>query len=390
MSAGSLTGGVLSLKKLIVGGATFTGGSGVSGLSAGGGTTTANPVPFTSTWATTGAPGSAPTATFTASAGNMALALVSPPLGGGGGTTVPTLWSNTGAYAVGAVVSVGTLADPTGTFICILAVSAPVSPAVNTAPSATPASWTPVAPLKPTGTGITELTGTGGTPTTGTSIAFTSTVSGAGAGLSFVPSVNGMALTGTITGGTGGTTVPTLWSDSAPYAVGAVVSVGTLANPTGTFICILAVSAPVSPAVNTAPSATPASWTPVAPLASAGASAPLALVNPGATVGTNPANPSWVAPTAPATSPYTLTLTNAQLAVCQIGSTAFPAQTGIFQNAVWNASYQLVGTQNPPVAPVLCPQYNPTAGVNPTTYVFQSSGNPNANALVIQLLHPGS
>ena len=68
----------------------------------------------------------------------------------------------------------------------------------------------------------------------------------------------------------GGTTVPVVWNDSDPYAVGAVVNVGTLDNPTGTFICILAVSAPASPAVNPAPVDTPANWTPVAPLQTAG------------------------------------------------------------------------------------------------------------------------
>ena len=128
----------------------------------------------------------------------------------------------------------------------------------------------------------------------------------------------------------------------------------------------------------------------VLPPASAGAGVPTAIINPGATIGTNPANPSWVAPTAPATSPYTLTLTNAQLEVCRVGATAFPAQSAIFQNAVWAGGFQLIGTNSLPVAPLCLPQYNPATGTNPTTYVFQCSGNPGANALAVQLLHPGS
>ena len=66
----------------------------------------------------------------------------------GGGTTVPVLWDNTSAYAIGAVVNVGDLNNPSGTFICITTVSAPVSPAVNPAPADTSADWTPVAPLQ--------------------------------------------------------------------------------------------------------------------------------------------------------------------------------------------------------------------------------------------------
>lgn len=100
-------------------------------------------VDFSTTVTTTAG---AATAVFTGAAGAMNLALNIPH--GGGGTTVPTLWADTSAYAVGDVVSTTALADPDGTFICIAAVTAPVSPAVNPAPAITPASWTPVAPLK--------------------------------------------------------------------------------------------------------------------------------------------------------------------------------------------------------------------------------------------------
>jgi hypothetical protein len=73
-----------------------------------------------------------------------------------------------------------------------------------------------------------------------------------------------------------------------------------------------------------------------------------------------------------------------------VGSTAFPAQTAIFQNAVWSGGFQLIGTNAIPIGVLCLPQYNPTAGVNPTTYVFQTNANPGNNAIAVQLLYAGS
>lgn len=186
MSAGSLTGGVLSLKKLVIGGSTFTGGSGVSGLTSNPatGTTTANPVPLSATWATTGAVGSAPTAIWTTSAGGASLALVSPPLGGGSGITTLTGTGGTSATSASIAFDASAVA------------------------------------------------------------------SGASTALVFVPSASGMALTGTVaSGGTGNmnattatTGTPIAWV-AGVYAPGEVVS-----SAGGLYICsattVLADTAP--------------------------------------------------------------------------------------------------------------------------------------------------
>lgn len=318
MSAGSLNGGVLSVSKLVVGGATFTGGSGVSGLSTSPATstTTANPVPFSATWDDTATAGTAPTAVFTATAGGMALDITTPAFGGGGGgitslaTTPATVPTTSATPALSA-----TITQNAGTATAVFTGSAGgVALAINVPPG--------------TGTGITSLLTTPATVAT--------------------------------TSATPALTVGTLTTTSSATTLAFTGSAGGLSL--GGNIQV----------------------------ASSGGSVPTAIINPGATVGTNPANPSWVAPVAPATSPYTLTLTNAQLEVCRVGSTAFPAQTAIFQNAVWSGGFQLIGTNAIPIGVLCLPQYNPTAGVNPTTYVFQTNANPGNNAIAVQLLYAGS
>jgi hypothetical protein len=194
---------------------------------------------------------------------------------------------------------------------------------------------------------------------------------------------SGTVGTGNVNATTATTGTPLVWS-AGVYDVGDVVREGT-----GLYICSATTSA-TGGSAGSPSTLVPSHWNILVAPTTAGSSVPTAIINPGAVVGANPANPSWVAPTAPATSPYTLTLTNAQLEVCRVGSTAFPAQTAIFQNAVWAGGFQLIGTNSLPVAPLCLPQYNPTAGTNPTTYVFQCSGNPGANALAVQLLHAGS
>lgn len=288
MSSGNLNGGVLSLSKLVVGGQTFTGASGLSGLL---GSATGS-VPTTASQVGVSVSGTAQTGVLT-----TASTMVLPPQSSG-------------------IVITG---DATGSVACngTGAIAMSVSPTAQTGVLTTASTIV----LPPPGTG------------------------------------SGATLTGDATG-----------------------SVAT--NATGN------ITVSVSPTAQTGVLTT--ATTMVLPPASAGAGVPTAIINPGATVGANPANPSWVAPVAPATSPYTLTLTNAQLEVCRVGATAFPAQTGIFQNAVWAGGFQLIGTNSLPVAPLCLPQYNPATGTNPTTYVFQCSGNPGANALAVQLLYAGS
>jgi hypothetical protein len=328
MSAGSLNGGNLNLNSLTVGGVsisgansgtpvssitapggtpiqgavllagtgisssgqtiTFTGGSGISGLSTTPvtATTTANPVPLSATWATTGASGSAPTATFVGTAGGMALNLVTPPLGGGGITSVvgtageisPTTAVTSGAVTLGLVdtaVTGGVYASPAsvtvdgkgritaitaGTAgsqgIPTLTAGAGTTTAVSTAFTATFADnlavgATPTASFTAStgamalaiatppfggGSGITSLTGTGGTPTTGGTIAFTSSVtSGASTALSFVPSANGMVLSGTVASGTS-SGLPYYSTNKSWATTGATDSITVTALPAGTYL----------------------------------------------------------------------------------------------------------------------------------------------------------
>jgi len=198
--------------------------------------------------------------------------------GAGGGTTVPTLWSNTAAYAVGAVVSVGSLATPTGTFICITAV--PAGAPTNPAPSATPADWTPVAPLAGgtgvssvgggtvvapatgaitlvgaggitvsgaggaggsitltgSGAGVAQLTGGGATPTPAVgNVAFTSTVAnGASTALTWTSTATGMELGGTIGGASAGVASLAGGGATPTLATGAVLFTSTVASGAST------------------------------------------------------------------------------------------------------------------------------------------------------------
>ena len=78
------------------------------------------------------------------------------------------------------------------------------------------------------GGGVTSLTGTGGTPATG-AVAFTSSVtSGASTALSFVPSANGMELSGTVGGSGGGIPSVQTTSGTTPATLtGAVILTGS-------------------------------------------------------------------------------------------------------------------------------------------------------------------
>ena len=201
MSSGGLNGGVLSVSKLVVGGSTFTGGSGVSGLSTtpATSTTTANPVPFSATWDDTLAPGATPTAVFTATAGGMALDLATPPLGGGSG--IPDLTTTPATAGTGAVSTAfsATIVD-------------------NLAPGATPtavftgsAGAMALAIATPPfggGSGIPTLTTTPATAGTGAvSTAFTVgaiTTTSSATTLAFTGSAGGMSLGGNIQVSPGG------------------------------------------------------------------------------------------------------------------------------------------------------------------------------------------
>jgi hypothetical protein len=221
MSAGTLNGGVLSLSKLIVGGTTFTGSGVLLGLLGDEATsvqTTAGVVDVSV--------GTAGQTQVITTASTMVLP---PGVTSTGGTTVPTLWDNTSAYAVGDVVSVGSLADPTGTYICITAVPAPVSPAVNPAPETVSADWTPVAPLAG---GVRSIVGGGASPTPAVgAVLFTSTgASGATTALTWTSSASGVELGGTVASTASGVSGLTGGGASPTPAVGAVAFTSTVAS----------------------------------------------------------------------------------------------------------------------------------------------------------------
>ena len=153
--------GTLKCKALVINGVPFSSAGGIPSI-----TTTSGTTPGTITTAVSLA-GTAITSTVGG--------LITIDASSAGGQQPPTLWNATSAYAVGAVVSTTALADPDGTFICILAVSA--GPA-NPAPATTPLSWTPVAPLKGVATLPAGAMVLGGQNTAGASAsgAWTSTV----------------------------------------------------------------------------------------------------------------------------------------------------------------------------------------------------------------------
>jgi hypothetical protein len=229
-SAGTLRCGklVLAGQTIVPGAITTTVLTGQSGAGASGAVAVSTNITNTS---------AATALTFASTASTLELTGNISSAGGGGGTTVPTLWNASSAYAVGDVVSVSSLATPTGTFICIGAVAAGTNPA----PSATPTKWTPVAPLAG-GSGVVSLAGGGATPTVATgAVVFTSTVaSGASTALTWTSSATGMELGGTIASG----------SQTVPYIVAAGqkswATAGTTdaitfspALPTGTFVIFL-------------------------------------------------------------------------------------------------------------------------------------------------------
>ena len=283
MSSANLnTNGTLRCGKLVLAGQTIVPGAitttvltGQTGAGASGAVAVSSTVTNTA--------GPAVPLAFASTANSLTLTGNIPPGGAGGGTTVPTLWSNTSAYAVGAVVSVGSLASPTGTFICILAVGAGAP--TNPAPSADATHWTPVAPLAgasagvasvgggtvvapatgaitlvgaggitvsgaggPAGSitltgsataGVASLAGTGPGPTLATgAIAFSSSVtSGATTALTWISSANGMELAGTVAGGAGG--LPSIYyTENKTWTTAGATDtiVLTSALPAGTYL----------------------------------------------------------------------------------------------------------------------------------------------------------
>jgi hypothetical protein len=115
MSLANLNGGVLSVSKLVVGGSTFTGASGLSGLSTtpATGITTADPCPFTVGTITNTT--SANTLAFTASAGGMSLGGNIQSAGSSGGVSGLTGGGATPTPATGAVAFTSTVASGAST-----------------------------------------------------------------------------------------------------------------------------------------------------------------------------------------------------------------------------------------------------------------------------------
>ena len=150
--------------------------------------------------------------------------------GSGGGTTVPTLWSDSSAYAIGDVVSVDNLNNPSGTFICIESVAAGTG---NPAPKDTPTKWTPVAPLAGASSGVSSLIGGGTTPVEAVgSVLFSADVtSGASTALTWTSSADKMVLGGTISSGGGITAIKDAGSGETTSLTPAF-SVGTITNTT--------------------------------------------------------------------------------------------------------------------------------------------------------------
>lgn len=296
MSVGSLNGGDLSLRSLTIGGATFTGASGITGLTTtpATGTTTANPLPFSVGSVTTGS--GATTLAFTATSGGMSLGGNINTSAGSGNvnattatTGTPLVWS-AGVYNPGQLVIDTSTSGNNAVYICS-ATTASTGPSATppntlvpsywnlvvtpggtgggiTGLSTTPATGTTTATDVPfsasitrnagtdtavftatptgmalalnvtpgTGGGITTLTGTGGTPTTATSIAFTTSItSSATTALSFVPSASGMELSGTIAS-SGGTGLPFFSNNKAWTTTGATDSITVTALPAGTYL----------------------------------------------------------------------------------------------------------------------------------------------------------
>ena len=77
----------------------------------------------------------------------------------------PTLWVNTAGYVVGDFVSTGSVASPTSTYVCILALPAPTPPATYPAPSGDPTHWSPIGAPTGAGTGNMFFIGTWATLT---------------------------------------------------------------------------------------------------------------------------------------------------------------------------------------------------------------------------------
>jgi len=216
MSAGSLNGATLNLSKLTVGGQPVEGGAGTL-LSLSGSAT--GSVPTTAGVVNVSVASSAQTGVLT-----TASTMVLPPAGGSGGGGIPSLTTTPATAGTGAVSTAfsATVSRNAGTDTAVFTAS---PGAMALALNITPGTG---------GGGITTLTGTGGTPTTGSSIAFTSTVSsGSTTALSFVPSANGMVLSGTVASGGGGGGLVLAYGTLAMNAQGAGGQ-GTVGRLSGT------------------------------------------------------------------------------------------------------------------------------------------------------------